>query len=231
MRFPFAFVLVLPSVVSSLNCDDLFDFLLEVELCPIDFPPYGYLCWESGLSLQDECEDDIHWWMGVDRECCLASAASSVSAAPNASAARTYIKTNPITPARSITAHPTAHITSTSPAGARTPTNTAKRSTTKTAPRIYPPKPSQSKNSMSQSKSYPAERQMSIAVGDETFGIEHSSRPSDGANQPTAFITAILCVLCLILICAMAACFVALRKKKRIGNEPPREHGTRMVAA
>jgi hypothetical protein len=68
---------------------------------------------------------------------------------------------------------------------------------------------------------------MSIAVGDETFGMEHSSRPSDSSNQPTALI---LCVLTLILVCAMAACFVALRKKKRVGNEPPREQGTRMVA-
>jgi hypothetical protein len=105
------------------------------------------------------------------------------------------------------------------------------RSTTE-AESISPQKSSDDlKSSVNDSKSYPAERQTSIAVGDETFGIEHSSSPSDSSNHPTAFLKVILCVLGLIMICIFAACFVALKKKKRIGNEPPREQGTRMVAA
>jgi hypothetical protein len=121
MRFPFAFALILPSMVSSPNCDDLFDFLLENELCSIDFPPYGYFCSESEISLQDECEDNIHWWMGVDRECCYARQPLGPW--------RTKPGTAPLSahPTASITAHPTAHatayITSTSSSAQRQTTS------------------------------------------------------------------------------------------------------------
>jgi cobalamin biosynthesis Mg chelatase CobN len=196
------------------DCANINVFMLEVAICSINFPPAGYTCWDLPNELNQEDVCHYGWWeFKNQRVCCLASAASSASAATSASAARTYIKTNPITPAGSITARPSVLMTSTSRSAQRQTTSPKDISTSSITPAgslsISPPKISEDSKSYpaDQSKSYPAERN-------------------------TAFIAVIVCVLTLIVLCAVAACFVALRKKKRIGNEPPRrEQGARMVAA
>jgi cobalamin biosynthesis Mg chelatase CobN len=142
------------------------------------------------------------WFYGSSRECCHArqpwapqrTLRATIASAASISYTNKHSQT---TPAGSTTALPTAHPTAhkTSTRSSRL-TKTAKRSTSKTAPSISPPEISEDSKSYEKSKS---------SVSDDAL-------------------SAILCVLSLCLLCVLAACFVVVRRKKRVGNEPPHDY-------
>jgi hypothetical protein len=191
-------ILFLASTLATSNCDDLCDFLMENELCPIDFPPYGYLYWESSLNLRDECADDIHWWLGVNRECCYARQPLGPW--------RTKVHTVPKTKSSS-----RDNTMSSNPCGIlQSPVGTSKEPNTQSSNEI--PLPG--------TKTLAG----SLGISPPKNSEDSKSYTSAASNSSSALVEIVLCVLSLGLLCVLAACFVIAKRKKRIGNEPPKEN-------